>query len=159
MFDKLKSLFTKPEAPVVAPVVEKVRKPKKPRSPKVEKSVVPPEVEQEFYRKLEKEKATAEGRPWVSIIKVDIDPQNINNGGFELDWNVPFLKKLIRAGYHQKESDTDEVMVDRWFSQVCRNVALEIYQQDQADPTNRGADDVRPPLAKKDLGDGRTEIS
>jgi hypothetical protein len=72
---------------------------------------------------------------------------------------VPFLKKLIRAGYHQNENDTDEIMVDRWFQNVCRNIALEMYEQKVADPTNRGTDDVRPPPVRKSLGDGRTEIS
>jgi hypothetical protein len=46
-------------------------------------------------------------------------------------------------------------MVDRWFQSVCRNIALEIYEQQQADPENRDMRIVR----TKDLGDGRTEVS
>jgi hypothetical protein len=46
-------------------------------------------------------------------------------------------------------------MVDRWFQSVCRNIALEIYEQQQADPDNRDMRVVR----TKDLGDGRTEVS
>jgi hypothetical protein len=102
-----------------------------------------------------KEKATAAGEPYVSILNVDIDPTNINNGAFELDWNDKFILNLIRAGYKQKDSDTDQVMVDRWFQSVCRNIALEIYEQQQADPDNRDMRVVR----TKDLGDGRTEVS
>ena len=66
-----------------------------------------------------------------------------------------FIINLIRAGYKQKDSDTDEVLVDRWFQTVCRNIALEVYEQQQADPTNRDLRVVR----TKNLGGGRTEVS
>ena len=154
MFDKIKqALFkTKPE-PVVEVAPEPV-KPKKPRQPRAKKIV------EEFKPDLtEKELATQAGKPYVAILKVDVDPKNINSGAFELDWNVHFLKKLIRAGYHQKDSDTDEIMVDRWFQTVCRNIALEHYEQAQADPLNRADEDVRPPLQKRDLGGGKVEVS
>jgi len=155
MFKKLKELFAKetPPAPVEAPASPAKPKVKRAKKPKVSRD------NDAELRKLAKEAATAKGEPWVSIIRVDIDPDNINSGAFELDWNVPFLKKLIRAGYHQNENDTDEIMVDRWFQTVCRNIALEMYEQRMADPTNRGTDDVRPPPNRKVLGDGRTEIS
>jgi len=45
--------------------------------------------------------------------------------------------------------------VDRWFHTICRNIVLEIYEQNQADPTNRDERVVR----TKDLGGGRTEVS
>jgi len=49
--------------------------------------------------------------------------------------------------------------VDRWFQTVARNIALELYEQQQADPENRSmASDMRVVRAK-DLGDGRTEVS
>ena len=127
--------------------------PKKPRAPRKSKVVAPPAVV------TEKERATAAGEPYISITKVEIDPQNINNGGFELDWNDKFLLNLIRAGYKQKPEDTDNVIIDRWFQTVCRNIALEHYEQEQADPLNRGTDDIRPPVHKRDLGDGKVEIS
>jgi hypothetical protein len=62
---------------------------------------------------------------------------------------------LVRAGYKYKDSDTDIDLVNRWFSQICRNIALEVYEQVVADPLNR---DVRP-VQKRDLGNGRTEVS
>lgn len=112
----------------------------------------------------EKEKATRAGEPWVSILNVDINPEDINNGAFEMDWNDKFVLNLIKAGYKQAEDDTDEEIVDRWFQQVCRNIALEVYEQDQADPYNRkdkdpitGAD-MRV-VSSKDIGDGRSEVS
>jgi hypothetical protein len=54
-----------------------------------------------------------------------------------------------------REDDADNVIVDRWFQTVCRNIALEIYEQNQADPDNR---DVRV-IRSRDLGNGRTEVS
>ena len=105
--------------------------------------------------KSAKETATEAGEPYVNILSMDIDPNDMQNGAFELDWNDKFILNLIRAGYKQKDSDTDQVMVDRWFQSVCRNIALEIYEQQQADPDNRDMRVVR----TKDLGDGRTEVS
>jgi hypothetical protein len=144
MFDKLKSLFKKPEPVVEKPPVEK--KPRKPRKPREEKVV------------SEKERATAAGEPYVAILKVDVDPGNINSGSFDLDWNDKFLLNLIKAGYKQRPDDTDNIIVDRWFQTVCRNVALEVYEQQQADPLNREDDDLRR-INRKDLGNGRSEIS
>jgi hypothetical protein len=140
LFDKL---FGKKPEPIKVEEPKKERKPRKPKEKKVEPTL------------SAKEKATAAGEPYVSILTVDIDPTNINNGAFELDWNDKFILNLIRAGYKQKDSDTDQVMVDRWFQSVCRNIALEIYEQQQADPDNRDMRVVR----TKDLGDGRSEVS
>jgi hypothetical protein len=158
MFDKLKNWFgaganvnapptqSRPEPPPPLP-------PKKSRAPRKPKVVaLPPELSA-------KDKATAAGEPYIAITKVEIDPNNINNGGFELDWNDKFLANLIRAGYKGKPEDTDEVIIDRWFQTVCRNIALEEYEQVQSDPANRGSDDLRPPVQKRNLGDGKVEIS
>ncbi len=140
MFEKLKSVFGKKKPKPT---------PKKKSEPKLS----------------DKEVATRAGEPWVNIIKVNVDPDNINNGAFELDWNDKFLLNLIKQGYKQKEEDKDEQIVDRWFQTVCRNIALEVYEQDQADPQNRGADidpitgvEMRV-VQSKDLGDGRSEVS
>ena len=54
-----------------------------------------------------------------------------------------------------RDDDADTVIVDRWFQTVCRNIALEIYEQNQADPDNR---DVRV-IRSRDIGNGRTEVS
>lgn len=124
-----------------------------------------PEPKKKAAPKLsEKEKATRAGEPWVSILDMQLDPEDINNGAFEMDWNDKFVLNLIKAGYKEKDDDNDEEIVDRWFQQVCRNIALEVYEQEQADPHNRkdkdpitGAD-MRV-VTSKDLGDGRTEVS
>lgn len=136
MFEKLKNLFKKPE-----PI-------KEPEPKKVKEKKVAPEL-------TAKEKATAAGEPYINILSLEIDPADVNNGAFELDWNDKFIMNLIRAGYKQKDTDTDDVLVDRWFQTVCRNIALEVYEQQQADPTNRDLRVVR----TKNLGGGRTEVS
>ena len=147
MFDKLKNMFKREEVktqPAKEPEAPKVKKPRKPKEKKPDPVLSP------------KEKATQAGEPYINILTMDIDPNDINSGAFELDWNDKFILNLIRAGYKQKDSDTDNVIVDRWFQTVCRNIALEVYEQEQADPTKR--DDVRV-IRTRDLGDGRTEVS
>jgi len=145
MFDKIKKLLgvktegSRPEPPSEAP-------PKPKKQAKKEKELSP------------KELATQNGEPYVAILKVDIDPNNINNGAFELDWNDKFLLNLVKQGYKIKADDTDNEIVDRWFQTVCRNIALEVYEQQMADPENRVRPDVRV-VTSKDLGNGRTEIS
>lgn len=132
-----------PPAPVEEKAVEeKPKKPRKPRKPKVELT--------------EKDRATQAGEPYIAITKVEVDPADINNGAFELDWNDKFVLNLVKQGYKIRPDDTDAQIVDRWFQTVCRNIALEIYEQDQADPTNRS--DVRV-IQQRDIGNGRTEVS
>jgi hypothetical protein len=140
MFNKLKSIFKKPE-PVK--VETKTKRPRKPKEPKKEPVL------------SEKEKATAAGEPYVTVVSMELDPKNINAGAFELDWNDKFILNLIRAGYKMRDDDTDAIIVDRWWTTICRNIALEVYEQSQADPTNR---DLRT-VNTRDLGNGRTEVS
>jgi hypothetical protein len=126
MFDKIKNLFKKPEP------IKSEPKPKK-LSPK--------------------EAATAKGEPWVEIVSMDLDPADPGNGAFELDWNDKFVANLIRNGYQGK---TDQDIVDNWFKTVCRNVVLETWEQDQADPEKRQQQEYN---KRRDLGNGRTEVS
>jgi len=141
IFDRFKK---KPTETVVETV--EVKKPRKPRKPKEKKPVI---------EMSPKEKATQAGEPYINILSMDIDPNDINSGAFELDWNDKFILNLVRAGYKYKDTDTDIDLVNRWFQNICRNVALEVYEQVVADPTNR---DVRP-VQQRDLGNGRTEVS
>jgi len=110
-----------------------------------------------------KEKATLAGEPYISVLSVEIDPKDINNGSFELDWNDKFIINLTKAGYKIGPDDTDAEIVDRWFTQVCRNIVMEIYEQQMADPEKRmeeelKANDIRI-VTRKNLGDGRIEVS
>jgi len=94
-------------------------------------------------KKSAKEIATAQGKPYVEVIKLDLDPNNPGAGAFELDWNEEFIKHLWKAGY---KDDNEHDTVDRWFTNLCRNIALETWEKEQAMVTQ-----------KNDLGDGRTE--
>lgn len=136
MFDKLKNLFKKEEPKKEAPQP----------APKKEKKLTP------------KEQATLNNEPYVNVVGMDIDPEDINSGAFELDWNDKFVLNLVKSGYKIRDDDTDAQIVDRWFQTVCRNIALELYEQQQADPENRYRTDMRV-VRSKDLGDGRSEIS
>lgn len=106
-------------------------------------------------KKTEKELATERGEPYVAIISMDINPDNLHEGAFELDWNEKFIANLVRAGYQGKPTDTDAEIVDRWFQNVCRNVVLETWEQEQAlnkEYNNRV-------VKSRDIGDGRSEVS
>lgn len=129
MFNKLKNLFSsaKPDSDVdkIVPVFDVSSNEKNP-----------------------KERAEELGEPYIAVISVDLDPDNIGNGSFELDWNDKFIANLVRAGYQGK---TDQQLIDQWFNGICRNIINETLEQEQADPDNRQKN-------KRDLGSGRSEI-
>ena len=105
-------------------------------------------------KKTEKELATEKEEPYVNILSMDIDPENMQAGSFELDWNDKFVANLVRAGYQMSPKDTDSDIVDRWFTAVCRNIVLETYEQYEA--MNPERDRV---VKTRNIGDGRTEVS
>ena len=109
----------------------------------------PAVIKNQKNKKTPKELATEAGEPWVEVLGIDIDKDNPGAGSFVLDWNDKFVANLVRAGYQGK---TDQDIVDNWFRSVCQNVVLENYEQEQADPDNR-------PKNRRDLGNGRTEVS
>ena len=74
-----------------------------------------------------KQKATKKGEPWFTIVDIEIDNDNPRNGAFELDWNEPFIK-MLRG--HGLTGDTDEEVVDQWFQDLCRQIAMETYDED-----------------------------
>lgn len=74
-----------------------------------------------------KEKATKKGEPWFTIVDIEIDNDNPRNGAFELDWNEPFIQ-MLRG--HGLTGDTDEEVVDQWFQDLCRQIAMETYDDD-----------------------------
>jgi hypothetical protein len=105
-------------------------------------------------KKTQKEIATEKGEPWVGILSMDIDPENMHQGAFELDWNDKFVANLVRAGYQGKPDDTDAEIVDRWFQNICRHVVMETWEQEQA--MNPDANRV---VQTRNIGGGRTEVS
>jgi hypothetical protein len=54
-----------------------------------------------------------------------------------------------------KPTDSDADIVDRWFTNVCRNVVLETFEQYEA--MERGEKDRV--IKSRDIGDGRREVS
>ena len=104
--------------------------------------------------KTAKQIATEKNEPYVAIITMDIDPNNLHQGAFELDWNEIFIARLVKAGYMMKPTDADSDIVDRWFQNVCRHVVMETWEQDQA--MRNSANGY---VHTRDIGDGRTEIS
>ena len=96
-----------------------------------------------------KDRATAKGEPWVSVLDTHVNKDNIRNGFFELDWNDLFVLQLKQAGYGF-DGDPDEEIVDRWFRDIVRNMLGE----EGLDPS-RGAGYINVvPIAK-----GKSEVS
>jgi hypothetical protein len=140
MFDKLKGWFgaghnmnSEPTQP----------KPEPPPAPPKPKPVKAPD-------KSAKELATERGEPYVAVLSMDVDPENLHQGAFELDWNEKFVANLLRAGYQGK---TDSDIVDQWFQNVCRHVVMETWEQEQA-IKNSGIY-----VQSRNIGDGRSEVS
>ena len=124
---------------------------KKPEpKPKEEKVIRVPKAPEKTAKQI----ATEKNEPYVAILAMDIDPNNLHQGAFELDWNEIFIARLVRAGYMMKPTDADSDIVDRWFQNVCRHVVMETWEQEQA-IRNSGTQYVR----TRDIGDGRSEIS
>lgn len=71
-----------------------------------------------------KEYATRRKEPWVSVLDVKVNEDNVRNGFFEMDWNKYFIEQLIRAGYGE-EADPEEEIVDRWFRDIVYNMLSE----------------------------------
>jgi hypothetical protein len=132
MFEKIKKLFKKTPA----------------------KSAKPAEIKEkpEKVTKSAKELATEKGEPYVTILSLDLDPENLHAGAFELDWNDKFIANLVRAGYQKDPRDTDSDVVDRWFQNVCRHVVMETWEQEQAMNPQRY-------VRERNIGGGRKEVS
>jgi hypothetical protein len=71
-----------------------------------------------------KQLATLKGEPWVTVLNMDFNSKNSLEGSFELDWNEFFVKKLEAEGY---TGPTPDNIVNQWFMEVCRNVAMEEF--------------------------------
>ena len=92
---------------------------------------------------------TRKKEPWVNVIDVKVNEENVRNGFFELDWNKYFIAQLIESGYGVK-NDPEEEIVDRWFRDIVYNMLDEEGQD-----TNRGAGYINVvPISK-----GKSEVS
>lgn len=103
----------------------------------------------QLSRLSEKERATKKGESWVAVLDTKVNPDNIRNGFFELDWNDLFVKELILNGYGT-EADPEEEVVDRWFREIVYNMFA-----DEGLDTARGSGYINVvPISK-----GKSEVS
>lgn len=64
--------------------------------------------------------------PWVNVINTDFDEKNPRQGFMELEWNAAFIEFLKTHGY---EGKTDEEIVDRWFTELCKNIGAQFDEE------------------------------
>ena len=72
--------------------------------------------------KTAKDIATEAGDPYIKVLDTNVDPKNPKYGYFELDWNEHFVNNLKTHGF---SGNTDEEVVDHWFSVLCNTIATE----------------------------------
>jgi len=93
--------------------------------------------------------ATRKKLPWVNVLDMQVNEENIRNGFFELDWNKYFIEELVKNGYGVND-DPDEEIVDRWFRDIVYNMLAE-----EGMDTDRGAGYINVvPIDK-----GKSEVS
>ena len=114
-----------------------------------EKAALEAESDKKLKVKDPKAYATKKGEPWVNVLDMKVNEDNIRNGFFELDWNEYFIESLIENGYGS-EGDEPEQIVDRWFKDIVYNML-----QEEGLDTNRGAGYINVvPIDK-----GKSEVS
>ena len=114
-----------------------------------EKAALEAESDKKLKVKDPKAYATKKGEPWVNVLDMQVNEENIRNGFFELDWNRYFINELIQNGYGE-EADPEEEIVDRWFKDIVYNMLAE-----EGLDTSRGAGYINVvPIDK-----GKSEVS
>tara|TARA_Y100000114_G_scaffold151934_1_gene169464 strand:- start:833 stop:1165 length:333 start_codon:yes stop_codon:yes gene_type:complete len=104
---------------------------------KKKKQVVTSEDQRREILQKEKAQATKKGEPWVAVLDTHINPENIRNGFFELDWNNEFIERLLDAGY---KGETNEQIVDSWFKTIARQI---LEDQGMSDNREMGTINIR----------------
>jgi hypothetical protein len=105
--------------------------------------------EEELAKLTPKERATKKGEPYIAVLDTKVNPDNIRNGFFELDWNDQFVLQLKQEGYGF-DGDAEEEIVDRWFRDIVRQMLDE-----EGMDTNRPAGYINVvPISK-----GKSEVS
>jgi hypothetical protein len=70
----------------------------------------------------EKRVSEIKKEPWVNVTNMGVDPDNVTQGFFELDWNEEYVKMLQDAGI---QGTSDEDVVNKWFNGVCKTILLQ----------------------------------
>jgi hypothetical protein len=104
--------------------------------------------QEELAKMTPKDRATARGEPYVTVLDTHVNKDNVRNGFFELDWNPEFIIQLKQAGYGF-DGDPEEEIVDRWFRDLATNMLVEAGQN-----PSRGAGYIN----INRLGGGKAEI-
>lgn len=104
------------------------------------------EVRRELLEE-EKQAATKAGKPWIAVLDTQVNPDNIKNGFFELDWNNEFIEQLLDAGY---KGENQEQIVDSWF----RTIVIQMLEEEgQSTDRDMGYINVVP------ISKGKSEVS
>jgi hypothetical protein len=114
-----------------------------------QKAALEAESDKKLKVKDPKAYATKKGEPWVNVLDMKVNEDNIRNGFFELDWNDYFIEELLAAGYGS-EGDEPEQIVDRWFKDIVFNML-----QEEGLDTNRNAGYINVVPIEK----GKSEVS
>lgn len=84
-----------------------------------------------------KRSADIKGEPFICVLNSEYNPdEKIDGLFFEFDWNDKWIEELKLAGY---QGFTDDQIVQRWFTDICRGVVSEndqMYMADEAVPFN-----------------------
>lgn len=99
----------------------------------------------------DKQKATILEEPFVRVTRISTDPNNPASGSVALDYNKAFVVYLEEHGYGP--APNEEEIVDKWFTELCRNIALDTFDgignfNETLDETTARNQDV---IYKKDL--------
>jgi hypothetical protein len=139
LISKFKQLFVnvEPEVKTSAPIKNIVGTELKDRNQTTNKK--PPRSPKKKTPKKKKEE------PKVEVVNFEFNPKDPKLGSIELDWNKEFVDLLRINGYLGL---ADEDVVNRWLSDVCRNIAMADLEDDN----------VRF-IQRKNIGGGKTEIS
>lgn len=70
--------------------------------------------------------AKESNEPWVNVVSTDFDENNPRQGFMELEWNQAFVQFLKKHGY---EGKTEEDIVDRWFTDLCKNIGAQMDEE------------------------------
>ena len=114
---------------------------------KIDEPEKTPEEVRRASLQAEKELATKNKEPWVAVLDTQVNPENIRNGFFELDWNNEFVEQLLDAGY---KGETPEQIVDQWFKTIIGQML-----------DDEGLDNTRERgyINTNSLKDGKSEVS
>jgi len=105
------------------------------------------EEERRSVLEREKEEATKAGKAWVAVLDTQVNPDNIKNGFFELDWNNQFIEELLDAGY---SGETNEAIVDAWF----KSIVIQMLEE-EGQSTDRDMGHIK--IVSQ--GNGKSEVS